>query len=148
VSEKFYISPYLGFGYRYLLDKDDKDPYDYKREQTYWYLPMGADFKMPLGSGWRLAANTEIDILLRGENKTHLFDGAKFRQKNGYGLRASVKVEKNLQSVGVFVEPFYRYWNISKSNTKLVTDGGVPVGYFLEPKNRTQEFGLRVGASF
>jgi hypothetical protein len=152
-TEKLSISPYLGFGYRYLVDKDDGIHYgsspfgpvavrDYKREQTYYYLPLGADFKISMGSGWKLAFNTELDILLRGENKSHLggADGTlKFRQNSGYGLRASVKVEKNLQSVGVFAEPFYRYWNISESNVNR--------GY-IEPKNKTNEFGLRAGFSF
>ena len=144
-SERFSIAPYIGFGYRYLLDKDDGIAYDkvnnvygidYKREQVYYYLPMGADFKVALGSGWRFALNTEFDVLLRGENKS---DGLKFRQKSGYGTRASAKVEKHLPSVGFFAEPFYRYWSIGKSN---VVDG------YIEPKNNTNEFGLRVGASF
>jgi len=145
VSEKFSIAPYIGLGYRYLLDKDDGVAYDkvngvygidYKREQIYYYLPMGADFKVALGSGWRLAFNTELDILLRGENKS---DGHEFRQNSGYGTRVSAKVEKHLQSVGFFAEPFYRYWNISKSDT----DGG-----WYEPKNNTNEFGLRIGVIF
>jgi len=150
VSEKLFISPYLGFGYRYLLDKDDGAKYDratntlvldYKREQTYYYLPLGADFKIPLGSGWRLAFNGEFDILLRGENTSHIRDGygkREVRQNSGYGVRASTKVEKHLQSVGFFAEPFYRYWNISKSTE----DHG------WEPKNNTNEFGLRIGAIF
>ncbi|MCL1826138.1 MAG: hypothetical protein FWG26_09430 [Betaproteobacteria bacterium] len=144
LGENFSVAPYLGLGYRYLEDSggirtnkvDGYLVYDYKREQTYYYLPIGADWKMPLGSGWKLAINTELDVLLRGENTS---DGIDFRQKSGYGTRLSIKVEKNLQSVGIFAEPFYRYWNISASNVK----------YGLhEPKNRTNEYGLRVGVSF
>jgi len=149
-TEKLFISPYLGVGYRYHLDKDDGIVYDKansvyvvdpKREQTYYYLPLGADFKIPLGSGWRLAFNTELDLLLRGRNTTtsELSGEHNFRQNSGYGLRASAKIEKHLQSVGFFAEPFYRYWNISKSDMD---------GIWYEPKNRTQEFGLRIGATF
>jgi len=135
----FSVSPYLGFGYRYLEDKGDADPAAYKREQVYYYLPIGADWKKTLSPTWSLAFNTEVDVLLRGENTTHLSDKMKFRQDSGYGLRFAAKVEKNLQSVGIFAEPFFRYWDIDKSNVKYG---------FLEPKNKTTEFGLRVGFSF
>ena len=147
LSEKLSISPYTGLGYRYLLDKKrKKDPYnyDYKREQTYYYLPIGADLKVPLSSGWSLAFNTEIDVLLRGENKSHVDGGLKFRQNSGYGWRLAAKVEKNLHSVGIFAEPFYRYWDIAKSNK----DTGNSGASWLEPKNKTNEFGLRIGVTF
>lgn len=138
----FYASPYIGFGYRYLEDKKSKDPFDYKREQAYYYLPVGADWKNPLASGWGLAFNTEVDILLSGRNTTHDVSDSgklKFRQKSGYGWRLGAKVEKNLHSVDVFAEPFFRYWNISRSDI---------VHGFVEPKNRTEEYGLRIGVSF
>ena len=144
VSEKFSVSPYMGLGYRYLLDQGNGHPDAYKREQTYYYLPIGADLKISPATTWRVSFNTEFDILLRGENRS---DGHKFRQNSGYGLRASAKVEKNLQSVGIFVEPFYRYWNISKSDSKYGYDGGVWYSIY-EPKNNTQELGLRVGVTF
>ncbi|MDR2207712.1 MAG: hypothetical protein LBE22_01885 [Azoarcus sp.] len=151
LGQNFSVSPYAGLGYRYLKDDNDGvvtidyggvtyDIHDYKREQTYYYLPIGADWKMPLSSGWKFAANTELDILLRGENTSHVNGKLKFRQKSGHGLRFSVKFEKDFMTVGsVFAEPFFRYWNISRSNTQS--------GYY-EPKNRTEEFGLRVGFSF
>jgi hypothetical protein len=140
LGENSSVSPYLGFGYRYLQDKGDAHPASYKREQVYYYLPMGADWKITPATTWMISFNTEFDILLRGENTTHLGGEMEFRQKSGYGLRASAKVEKNLQSVGIFAEPFFRYWNISESDTNQYG--------FYEPKNRTQEFGLRIGASF
>jgi len=161
VTEKLSISPYQGLGYRYLVDKDvgtvgifydNKGTpipmQDNKREQTYYYLPTGVDLKMPLGSGWKLAFNTELDILLRGENKSHHEDGVReYRQESGYGLRVSAKVEKDIQSVGVFAEPFFRHWDIAKSNKILAKEGGVQVRSW-EPKNKTNEYGLRVGVTF
>jgi len=140
LSEKFSISPYIGLGHRYLVDEENSnDPYDYKREQTYYYMPIGADWKILPTPAWKLTLNTEADILLRGENYTHLYGGMKFRQKSGYGFRTAFKIERNLKSMGIFAEPFYRYWEIKESD---VVDG------WIEPKNKTQEFGLRIGVSF
>ncbi|MCL2161107.1 MAG: hypothetical protein FWH56_04370 [Betaproteobacteria bacterium] len=161
LSEKLSVSPYSGFGYRYLLDdnssESSKNPYPHKRKQTYYYMPIGADWKVPLASGWSLAFNTELDVLLRGKNTTNRYQTRynpysenserNYRQKSGYGLRLSAKAEKNLQSVGVFAEPFFRYWDIAKSNTIRWEDGGY-IYESHEPKNKTTEYGLRVGVSF
>jgi len=147
VNEKFSVSPYLGLGYRYLQDKGDAHPASYKREQTYLYLPIGADLKIYPATTWMVSFNTELDILLRGENKSHVSEwfgeDLKFRQKSGYGLRLSAKIEKNFQSVGVFAEPFYRYWDIKRSDIETNAYGA-----FVEPKNKTNEFGMRIGVSF
>jgi hypothetical protein len=144
-------------GYRYLVDEDDKSPYDWKREQTYLYLPIGADWKLSLASDLRLSFNTELDVLLRGKNTAHLdFSdlGVNFRkninlrQTSGHGLRFAAKVEKDFGNVGVFVEPFYRYWSIAKSDTKLVAEDGDDSLFYFEGKNNTRELGVRIGVSF
>jgi len=145
LGERSSIAPYSGLGYRYLVDKDNpKDPYDYKREQIYYYMPVGADWKTPLASGWGLAFNTELDVLLSGRNTSYIYETSeagkhKFRQKSGYGLRFAAKVEKDLHLLGIFAEPYFRYWDITKSNV---------VKSWIEPKNKTTEYGLRVGVSF
>ncbi|MCL2875375.1 MAG: hypothetical protein FWF12_03595 [Betaproteobacteria bacterium] len=143
IMEGFSISPYFGFGYRYLVDKDDGNTGDYKREQTYYYLPIGADWRTSLTRGWKITVNAELDFLLRGENTTDLTKYGEgklnFRQNTGYGFRSSVKVEKDLKSLGIFAEPFFRHWDIKRSDT---------VDNWYEPKNKTQEFGLKIGVSF
>ena len=147
----FSAAPYMGLAYRYLIDNDDGGPGDYKRKQTYIYLPIGADWKKPLPSGWSLAINTELDVLLRGDNtsyvKHYYGTNLKFKQDSGWGLRLSVKTEKDFKAVGVFVEPFYRYWDIAKSNSVRYTYGGL-LHEAWEPKNRTNEYGLKFGVTF
>jgi len=150
IKETFSISPYMGLGYRYLEDKGNGSPYSYKREQVYYYLPIGADWTFITAPGWRLAFNTELNVLLRGENTSHGVSGSgnlNFRQNSGYGLKFATKIEKDFRRVGVFAEPFYRYWDIKKSDVQYVNDRGIRMG-FVEPKNNTHEFGARIGVSF
>ncbi|MCL2644228.1 MAG: hypothetical protein FWD51_02080 [Betaproteobacteria bacterium] len=148
LTEGFSVSPYLGVGYRYLVDKADGEYYGFiyvrghKREQTYYYIPVGLNWKISPAPSWRLTLNNEFDYLVRGENTTttyHPTEEISFRQTSGYGFRSAVKVERDLRSVGLFAEPFFRYWNIKESNV---------VNGWVEPKNRTQEYGLRIGVSF
>jgi hypothetical protein len=144
ITDNVYLAPYVGFGYRYFVDRDDgSEPADYRREQAYYYLPLGADLKVLLPANWRLNFNAEVDFLLYGRNKTYLFGEMTFRQKNGYGWRAAIRLEKDFKYAGFFVEPFYRSWYIGDSNIKEY--GGF---YFVEPENRTHEFGAKIGASF
>jgi hypothetical protein len=96
---------------------------------------------------WALTLNGELDYLLRGKNTSYIrYQDVKFTQKSGYGLRLAVKFEKDFQYVGFFAEPFFRYWNISKSN--VVASNNNPGWGYIEPKNRTTELGLRIGVLF
>jgi hypothetical protein len=162
LTQKFSTAPYIGFGYRYHVDEKDSMPGDYEREQVYYYMPVGADWKLSMPHGWGVAFNTEVDFLLSGENTTHLYDRygrdqkLKFRQTSGYGLRFSVKGEKDFGKVKAFVEPFYRYWNIAESDSQegdlyCCTVGTTEIWVrtpLYEPKNNTKEFGLKIGVSF
>ena len=71
-------------------------------------------------------------------------------QDEGYGLRAGLKLEKVFGAVGVFMEPFIRYWRIQDSDVGSKQVSGLPVAVngFYEPKNYTYEYGLKVGVSF
>ncbi len=51
-----------------------------------------------------------------------------------------------LQKEGKFsfaIEPFVRYWNISKSEERDVSYGGNVIGYGWEPKNNSTEIGIK-----
>lgn len=174
-SQQVAISPYLGFGMRYL-DNAKSAPGSYRREQSYLYIPFGADLKVSLQNRWYLTFNAEYDLFLSGKNITHIGDAYTTQQEfdlfyskitvsqtGGMGIRLSAKLEKDLETIVFFVEPFFRYWNISASNkarwSKHDYDPahpGVPLppgtgpGYYVlyEPKNNTTEFGLRVGMRF
>lgn len=150
VAEKFSVAPYLGLGWRNHVDKKDPEPGDYKRKQTYLYLPIGIDWKIFPTRGLELSFNTELDVLLRGKNTTYLGGEAmEFAQNSGYGLRFSTKLEYNFGKAGIFVEPFFRYWNIADSETKCYYLPDYNATFCgLEPKNNTREFGMKIGVSF
>ena len=144
--------PYLGIGYRRLFNGMGVDAYGYDRTSTYIYLPAGvrARFKMP--RGWELSPSAEYNIFLGGTQESALPGETIIKnQDEGYGLRASIRVSKNLGRAAFFLEPFYRYWNISQSDWVysyyLSSVAGTPM-YASEPANNTTEFGLKIGASF
>ena len=166
-------APYMGLGYRNLLNRSsvmpahDGYPSGYDRESRYIYLPFGSDFRTNLRGGWGLDMNLEYDRLIWGQQQTHLedmkdingnnagYDRVINRQKSGYGIRGSVKLVKDVnQRVNIFVEPFYRYWNIGASDWQAATWHGQAAcdktGCWgsIEPNNTTQEIGLKMGLGF
>lgn len=149
------VTPYAGFGMRFLHD-DQSDTYGtfdyggstysingYKRTSEYYYLPMGVDLKQPLGPAWALGLNGEFDVFLYGHQKSFVDTTsgsvAKNVQNEGYGLRASLRLEKTANPIGFSLEPFVRYWDIENSD---IADGG------MEPSNTTREIGVKMGMIF
>ncbi|MDR0953222.1 MAG: hypothetical protein LBM71_03425, partial [Elusimicrobiota bacterium] len=105
--------PYLGFGYRFLKDGfgEYSDEGGYDRKSNYFYLPIGADAKFKLGKGWGLTLNAEYDLFLYGKQESlmgeqifsdpygnlHIYDcNVQNQQNSGYGVRLSVKADKNI----------------------------------------------------
>jgi len=159
VAEKTTITPYLGFGYRFLDDDASKmissDGSDfYKRINHRFYSPLGIEGTMQMEDNWSIGATAEYDIFWWGRQTSYLsdispsFNDVKNRQKKGYGLRGSVKLQHNTEKIDYLIEPFVRYWNISQSNNTNVTYSGVIVGYASEPKNNTTELGVNLGMKF
>jgi len=148
------ITPYFGIGYRYLMDDLAKDSAGYLRESNYFYSPLGFETKTPLAKGWSIGFTAEYDIFWFGQQKSHLSDVAASLsdvtndQREGYGVRGSVKLTKASDKVDFFIEPFVRYWNIAESDESAVSYGGEIIGTAVEPKNHSTEFGLRLGAAF
>ncbi|MBF0531010.1 MAG: hypothetical protein HQK55_17435 [Deltaproteobacteria bacterium] len=79
------FTPYTGFGYRYLNDKQDKAMSSWtfegntflfpegagsKRISRYYYLPIGMDIAKGLPHDWRIGLNGELDVLLWGQQQT------------------------------------------------------------------------------
>ena len=89
--------------------------------------------------GWCLGASVEFDLLLIGNQRSHLSDigyiDVDNRQNTGYGLRCSIKFEKKGESADFIIEPFFRYWHIADSEVNY----GV-----MEPENETNEGGIRL----
>ncbi len=156
------ITPYLGFGYRYLLDKGNgrlssTDAYGYDRYSHYYYLPIGLNGSIPNGK-WSCAINLEYDILIQGIQKSDLSDGNQFTgynnpnvrndQGSGFGVRGSFKLTYTGVKFNFYVEPFIRFWNIGRSNLASATIDGVYYDQLNEPKNNTTEIGSKFGIMF
>jgi len=159
VLEKSTLTPYFGFGYRYLNDDSSgKITSDgssgYERVNHRIYSPVGMEWTMRMENEWSIGATAEYDFLWWGKQISHLsnanssFGDVKNSQKKGYGLRGSIKLQKNTEKIDYIIEPFIRYWNIAQSDNANVTYSGVIVGYGYEPKNNTTELGLNLGVRF
>jgi len=154
-SKNLTITPYTGIGYRYLNDNSHKKYFaGYERESNYIYSPIGIEFIINFETGWSLKEITEYDYFCWGKQKSHLsdvdpgFNDASNRQKKGFGLRGSITLQKKGKIVDVEVGPFIRYWNIKESKTDILTYYGIPIGYGIEPKNKSTEIGINCAVKF
>lgn len=152
-----WVSLYTGLGYRFLANSVQNPPDQivaYGREQSYLYMPFGADIKLWLTTKIRLNVNAEVRALLVGMNTTRFTDigfdnDAYFTQKNGTGARISIGGEFFIvKSQAISLEAFFDYWGIGDSDIKAQTINGKFVGNYLEPKNNTKAFGVQIGYSF
>jgi hypothetical protein len=149
------FSPYTGLGYRYLFNDargiSSNGASGYRRESNYIYLPVGVIHRTTFQDRSKLISTLEYDHLLAGKQVTSLSDvpGAGYSdftntQGSGYGLKLSIMYENDNGAIG----PYVHYWNIDQSDMTLVYRFGVPNSYWVEPKNNTVEFGLKVSQQF
>ena len=146
----FALWPYAGLGGRFLTDKlDEGGSGGYRRESTYIYIPVGFNLNKQMGGGFSLTLNAQGDILLSGRqiSKIDGIDNVHNTQDEGYGLRASLRIQRDFGGFGIFAEPFYRYWHIQTSEPQYYTDGYY-VYTLTEPKNETREAGIKIGIMF
>ncbi len=156
VTRTLLVTPYIGLGWRYLHNAFDAyRPGGYARESRYLYLPLGVEVYRRLSGAWGVGVNLEYDYLLSGWQTSHIEDvypqAATLvnHQNKGFGFRSSLKVVKELSRVRLSVEPFYRFWKIERSHLDPIYIDGAPTGWGgEEPKNTTQEVGIRMGAEF
>lgn len=151
LGQRLELTPYSGLAWRQLRNHlEESGEGGYLRQSTYIYLPFGAYLTYRAAGEWKVRLMAEGDILLLGSQNSYFEDWGKItnEQHNGYGLRASAKIEKDFGRVGVFVEPFWRYWEIDNSEVNQIYVIGEGWQGLLEPKNRTHEYGLKVGVSF
>ncbi|MBR2082847.1 MAG: hypothetical protein IJ876_07605 [Elusimicrobiaceae bacterium] len=158
LSQSFGLWPYLGIGWRQLRNHlEDMGEGGYQRTSTYIYLPIGTDLKYTLNDRVTLSVNGQFDILLHGNQYSRMtdlemfMDDASNRQSQGYGIRASAKASVDLGKIGVFMEPFWRYWHIQNSSVETFyydRDPSNPGLDLWEPFNTTHEYGIRAGIMF
>ena len=139
------LSPYIGFGYRYLFNdlrgRSTTNNPGYRRQSTYYSIPIGLTHKLNLSNQNQLHTTIEYDYLVRGLQNTTLSDtglglsDVSHRQNSGYGLRLSSMVRFDKWTVG----PSLIYWNIKDSE---IVNGS------FEPKNNTTEIGFKANYLF
>lgn len=157
--DDFVLSPYIGFGYRYLSQSGggmstSTGASFYDRQSTYNYIPVGVMHRMAVnGNKASLVTTLEYDYLISGNQYSGLsaangkngYSGvpnANNNQNSGYGLNLSVMYKEDVWGVG----PYVKYWNISKSDTVTGTftkSGTLYSGTVYEPANNTIEYGLK-----
>lgn len=159
IANTLTITPFVGFGYRYLRDDmagriSSTGDRGYLREANYYYSPIGIEAVQVISRGWSVGAVLEYDYFWKGVQESHLSDvDSRYNdlsndQNSGYGLRASIVFKKQSDRVYFTIEPFIRYWNIDESEIQIITLSGVPDDYGWEPKNNSTEIGLKLGIGF
>ena len=135
------LTPSIGIAYRLLVDDlPDVAAYQgYKREQAYYYVPLGLDLELGAIGVWSCSARAEYDLFLAGKN---ISGGQDINQKSGWGAQASVSLMRPIDFLGIdelTLVPFVQYWSIDRSE--------IGEGFFLEPKNNSSMVGLRIAVS-
>lgn len=145
------LTPYIGFGYRYLFDDSGAaSPAGYGRESNYLYSPIGIETMTDLRNGWFLGLTIEYDIFWSGVQTSYFSDvdyglnDVENDQSGGYGFRGSVK----FQNSRFVIEPYIRYWDIDDSDPSILTYFGRPVAVIYEPENNSTEIGVKLAVKF
>ena len=153
------LTPYIGIGYRYLLDDlggltTSTGARGYDRESEYFYSPIGVETIFDLNNGWLGGVTIEYDYFWKGQQTSHYsqvnlgYNDLENDQNDGYGVRGSIKFIKEGETVDILIEPFIRYWDIDQSENANITYTGVVVGYGYEPENNSTESGVKIAVRF
>ena len=145
--DSYVLSPYIGYGYRYLWNDltgtTSTGANGYTRESNYYYIPLGITHKINLGEPNRnLETNVEYDYLIQGKQISGAVGSipqSNNTQNSGYGARISSMYQMGDWAFG----PYLTYWNIQASN--WVRSGNYLV---QEPSNSTTEAGLKATYKF
>jgi hypothetical protein len=150
------LTPYLGIGLRYV--NNDAVPQPYERETYYLYSPIGVTFVTHFGKGWSLGESVEYDYLWGGYQTSHPMDNLPglrddadlpVHQKNGYGARGSVALEKRYRNIVFAGGPFVNYWKVERLNPQTYPYAGNPAGFvWREPGNNSLEIGMELRVRF
>ena len=133
-----------GLGIRKLTDNLQDFVGGYKRTNELVYLKAGVEKDFAIGDGWTSTPKVYAKYVVKGTQKSvsDTFD-LTHDQPGGYGFDVSVKFEKEIQGKNTYFEPYYRTWEIRKSDVTMYNGGET-----VEPKNNTSEFGVKVGMTF
>ncbi len=124
MNDRFALSPYSGFGYRYHENDNrgliSNGAQGLRSENEYYYIPIGVKPQMRVDGASKVTLGMEYDYVVKGMETAHLGDATAgdpridFQQNNGYGLKASLMYERQNLIVG----PFVNYWHFASSKQK------------------------------
>ena len=149
------LTPYIGIGYRHLNDDfagNTSAIYGLvERYSTNIYSPIGIGFITGLGNDWSIGGTGEYDLFWSGKQISYIpvtgsnnaYNQVGNSQKNGYGLRGSITLEKKYKKVIFELGPSIRYWNIKKSETN-----GIAIGFPWAPRSNSTEVGVKLAVKF
>ena len=143
-------SPYIGIGYRLLFDQaggrnSTTGAAGYDRLSQYFYIPLGVSLGIAAGD-WVFRPSAEYDLFIHGIQTSYVsevgFDNDPVNQQtHGYGVRAAFLAETRTSWGNIAFGPFFRYWNIGRSQNATLSLGGTPAFTVFEPANNTVEAG-------
>lgn len=152
---------YFGIGYRYL-DNRVSGSGGYRREQLYYYIPIGfsASDGMSLG-GLFARYGIEFRYMFLGVNRTHIGDAIPninpsvltMEQKNSFGLKVHTGFDYFISDYfKLFTQFSADYWYVRESSTGITTqtknNSYIIKQAWIEPRNNTFQFGVEVGLGF
>ncbi len=158
LSERLYLTPVTGIGYRYLYDgmggkRNRWGDYFWDRKSHFLYSPIGVGVTVGLGHGWSLNPSAEYDHFWRGWMHSEYGDAnpelptLMTVQNNGWGGRGALRISKKFGGKEILIEPVFRYWDIKESEIGSFSYGGY-ITEGQEPANKSSEWGIRLGVKF
>jgi hypothetical protein len=146
------LAMYVGIGYRDWERGQDVLP-DYTEHYTWGYGSVGANFNYRVVDQLLVGFDAALLVPFDAHVKTdidHLVDTATFPLQTRLGYRFQVPVSFDIIKIKgfklfTFVTPYYERWNVGQSPWVLLTIGGVPVGYAMEPSSHTDFYGVKAG---
>jgi hypothetical protein len=123
---------------------------------SYGYVPIGVATRFRLGSASSLTLSAQHNWVVHGDVKSKFsaiddeFPDVEVELDKGHGFELSAMASIPVGRRGLNFGPFYRRWNIGRSESFILTDpeGSGESIEFFEPRNHTSELGLRLTLSF
>lgn len=150
------LSPYVGAGYRYLLDEENDvrtttGQLGYDRTSNYYYSPIGIQWHHNGCGGWEYETSLEYDYFWQGfqiSDFTHIgtLNDLVNKQNHGWGGRVNARFIRHLSNChrSIVLEPYGQYWNINASDLDLAVYPDQSILGGREPHNNTYEVGVKV----
>ena len=149
------MHPFIGLGFRHKEDDisgkvTTTGHIGALRKSSYYYVPVGLSMHYDLQEGWGVYISGEYDIFLEGKQTTDfIVKNLKHNQSKGYGFRSEILLEKTFDKYIFSMGPYINYWNIKDSARDYIFCRACGVyHYTYEPKNTTQETGIKIKFTF